>query len=87
MVVLSGDPGKYAKEFPAKRKFDPMIFCSREELKQSIQRIIETADIIIPGHDRRLRVMDRGFVAWEENAKLELKSVICATPLEVKNDR
>jgi N-acyl homoserine lactone hydrolase len=72
IVVLSGDAGKYAKEFLTRTKYDSMIYCSHDEVSQSIQRIIETADIIIPGHDRLLKVVDHSYVAWEENARLEL---------------
>jgi len=71
-VVLSGDAGKYAKEFLTRKKYDSMIYCSPEEVKKSIERILETADVIIPGHDRPLKVVDKKYVQWEQNAALEL---------------
>lgn len=71
-VVLAGDAGKYAKEFLTRKKFDSMIYASPEEVERSIERILEVADVVIPGHDRPLRVIDKQYVAWEENAGLEL---------------
>lgn len=71
-TVLAGDAGKYAKEFLTRKKYDSMIYCSQEEVKQSIQRMLEVADVIIPGHDRPLRVVDKMYVTWEENAALEI---------------
>jgi N-acyl homoserine lactone hydrolase len=71
-VVLAGDAGKYAKEFLTRSKYDSMIYCPPEEVKPSIERILEAADLIIPGHDRPLRVVDKKYVKWEENAALEL---------------
>lgn len=71
-VVLSGDAGKCAKEFLTRKKFDSMIYVSDEEVEQSIQRILEVADVIIPGHDRHLKVVNNEYVLWEENAGLEL---------------
>lgn len=71
-VVLSGDAGKYAKEFLTKRKFDSMIYGDVSDVKKSIERILKTADIIIPGHDRPLKVVDHEYVMWEENTGLEI---------------
>ena len=71
-VVLSGDAGKYAKEFLTRKKYDSMIYCSPEEVKKSIERILEAADVIIPGHDRPLKVVDKKYVQWEQNTSLEL---------------
>jgi glyoxylase-like metal-dependent hydrolase (beta-lactamase superfamily II) len=71
-VVLAGDAGKYAKEFLTRSKYDSMIYCSHEEARQSIERILEVADVIIPGHDRPLKVVDKKYVKWEENAALEV---------------
>ena len=71
-VVLSGDAGKYAKEFLTRRKFDSMIYGDRADVEQSIERILKIADIIIPGHDRTLKVVDHQYVMWEENTGLEI---------------
>lgn len=71
-VVLSGDAGKYAKEFLTRKKYDSMVYVSDEEVEQSIQRIMEVADVIIPGHDRPLRVVDNAYVLWEKNAGFEI---------------
>jgi len=71
-VVLSGDAGKYAKEFLTRRKFDSMIYGDRADVEQSIERILKIADIIIPGHDRPLKVVNHQYVMWEENTGLEI---------------
>lgn len=71
-IVLSGDAGKFAKEFLTKRKEEFMIFGPPEEIERSLQRILEIADVVIPGHDRPLRVVDHKYVAWEDSVGLEL---------------
>jgi glyoxylase-like metal-dependent hydrolase (beta-lactamase superfamily II) len=71
-VVLAGDAGKYHKEYLTRRKFDSMIYASPEEVERSIERILEVADVVIPGHDRPMRVVNKQYVAWEDNIGLEL---------------
>ena len=38
-------------------KQNPLVFWSEEQARQSIERILETSDIIYPGHDRPFRVV------------------------------
>ncbi len=68
-VVIAGDAVKYAKE--ALLKKCDMAFDSVAAGTSSINRILDMADRIIPGHFPELIKRDGTFV-WEDTAELAL---------------
>ncbi len=69
-VVLAGDAIKYAKEAIGKRC--DMAFDTVETGSKTIARILEMADVIVPGHFPVLYRQDDGGFLWEEAAELPL---------------
>lgn len=68
-VVLAGDAIKYPKEILLKRP--DMAFDSQENGTKSISKIMDMADVIVPGHFGELCRCEEQFV-WEEDAVLSL---------------
>ncbi|MCZ6557174.1 MAG: N-acyl homoserine lactonase family protein [SAR324 cluster bacterium] len=68
-VVLAGDAIKYPKEMLLKRP--DMAFDSEENGRKSITKIMEMADIIVPGHFGELCRCEQQFI-WEEDSVLQL---------------
>ena len=71
-IVLAGDAAKYRKELLTRKKFDGMIWGKPEDVKKSIERILELADIIFPGHDFPLRVIDHQYIVWDKCSELSI---------------
>jgi glyoxylase-like metal-dependent hydrolase (beta-lactamase superfamily II) len=69
-VVIAGEAIKYAKEVITRRC--DMAFDTIEAGTESIHRIIEIADRIIPGHFPELVRQPDGTFSWEESAPFEL---------------
>jgi N-acyl homoserine lactone hydrolase len=69
-VVLAGDAIKYPKEWLLGRP--DMVFDTLEHGSRSIRRIVEMADVIVPGHFQRACRCAEGHFAWEEDAELPL---------------
>jgi N-acyl homoserine lactone hydrolase len=69
-VVIAGDAIKYAKEAILKRC--DMAFDEVDVGTRTIQRILERADRIVPGHFPELIRQEDGSFFWEESAPFEL---------------
>jgi N-acyl homoserine lactone hydrolase len=69
-VVLAGDAIKYPKEWLLGRP--DMAFDTLENGSRSIRRIVEMADVIVPGHFQRACRCAEGHFAWEDDAELDL---------------
>jgi N-acyl homoserine lactone hydrolase len=69
-VIVAGDALKYAKE--AVLKACDMAFDTRESGTATIQRILDRADRIIPGHFPELIRQPNGTFSWEDAAMFEL---------------
>ena len=70
-VVLAGDSIKYPKEILLRRP--DMAYDSLETGRASIEKILERADVIVPGHFGELCRCEQQFV-WEEDSALTLVS-------------
>ena len=68
-VVLAGDAIKYAKEIIA--QVGDMCFGSTEDSRQSIARICEGTDVVVPGHFPEI-FRRNGTWLWDEPASIEL---------------
>jgi N-acyl homoserine lactone hydrolase len=69
-VIIAGDAIKYAKEAILKRC--DMAFDDVDVGTRTIQRILDRADRIVPGHFPELIRQPDGAFAWEESASFEL---------------
>lgn len=69
-VVVAGDAIKYAKEAVTRRC--DMAFDTIESGTQSIARILDMADRIVPGHFPELIRQPDGAFSWEDAASFEL---------------
>ena len=54
--VVTGDVLHYSNV--ALTRKNPLVFWNEEQATRSIERIVETADLIYPGHDRPFRVVN-----------------------------
>ncbi len=72
LAVVSGDVLHYSSAALTRR--NPTVFWSEEQASQSIDRIVEMADVIYPGHDRPFRVVD-GEIEYLKPFELTLSGV------------
>ncbi len=71
MVVLAGDAIKYPKEILLRRP--DLHYDTMEKGSESIRKIVEMADVIVPGHFGEMCKCEDRFV-WEEDSTLSLVS-------------
>lgn len=69
-VVIAGDAIKYAKEAITARCDN--AFDTIETGTRSIQRILQSADRIVPGHFPELSRIDNGAFSWNDSAEFSL---------------
>lgn len=69
-VVLAGDAIKYPKEWLLGRP--DMVFDTMENGRDSVQRILQMADVIVPGHFQVACRCAEGQFTWEEDAELPI---------------
>ena len=56
LCAITGDVLHYSSVALTRR--NPLVFWNEEEATRSIERIVETADVIYPGHDRPFRLVN-----------------------------
>jgi N-acyl homoserine lactone hydrolase len=71
-VAVTGDVLHFARV--ALTKVNPLIFWNEDQARASIERIIDDADLIYPGHDRPFRLVN-GQIEYERPFRLELQGV------------
>ena len=76
--VVSGDVLHYLSVAVTKKC--PTVFWNVEQANKSVERIVDTADIIYPGHDRPFRLTRSGKVEYLWPNKLTLYGVAADTP-------
>lgn len=69
-VAIAGDAIKYPKE--TLTCGCDMVFATPEEGEQSIARLMEFADTIVPGHFPEIHKTERGTFVWEQGAEFNL---------------
>ncbi len=67
LSIISGDVLHYSAV--ALTRKNPLVFWDEKEATQSINRIVEQADIIYPGHDRAFHVVN-GDIEYLEETKM-----------------
>lgn len=72
LAVVSGDVLHYG--VAALTRKNPVVFWSEREASLSIDRVVEMADVIYPGHDRPFRLVD-GEVEYVKPFELTLAGV------------
>ena len=70
--VLTSDVLLFANQ--ALSRTHPVVFWNQEQAIKSLDRVIEEADIIYPGHDQPFRLVD-GEVRYEEPMRLTITGV------------
>ncbi len=69
-VIIAGDAIKYAKEAIMARCDN--AFDTIETGTKSIQRILQSADRIVPGHFPELIRIENGAFSWKDSAEFSL---------------
>lgn len=72
-AVIAGDALHYARVALERR--NPLVFWDEELAAESIDRVVEMADVIYPGHDRPFRVAGRDEIVYERPFNLTLSGV------------
>lgn len=69
-TLLAGDAVKTAWEFV--REIAPPAFHSSEAALENYSKVKSIAKVVVPGHDRPFRILDRGEVEYLENWPVEI---------------
>ena len=70
VAVIAGDAIQNVTA--AQRRQNPLVFWDDAQASNSIERIVEVADVIYPGHDRAFRLSSSGAVEYTEQYTLRL---------------
>jgi N-acyl homoserine lactone hydrolase len=73
LTVITGDALHHAKLVAIGE--NPLVFWDRKAAADSIARIVEVADVIVPGHDRAFRVAENKKIEYVEDFQLSLYNV------------
>jgi N-acyl homoserine lactone hydrolase len=74
VAALTGDVLHYSSVALTRR--NPLVFWSEEDAAKSIDRIVDTADVIYPGHDRPFRVVGGDRIEYLQPMELELSGLV-----------
>lgn len=72
VCAITGDVLHYANVALTRR--NPLVFWNEEQATKSIERILETADAIYPGHDRPFRVV-KGAIDYLEPVNMTITGI------------
>lgn len=72
-AVVTGDALHFSHVAHSRR--NPIVFWDTELATQSIDRVLEMADVVYPGHDRPFRITEAGEVEYERPFGLSLSGV------------
>lgn len=73
LTVITGDALHHAKLVAIGE--NPLVFWDRKAAADTIARIVEVADVIVPGHDRAFRVAENKKIEYVEDFQLSLYNV------------
>ncbi|MDP6451919.1 MAG: MBL fold metallo-hydrolase [SAR202 cluster bacterium] len=83
VCALTGDVLHYSNVALTRR--NPLVFWNEKEATKSIDRIVETADLIYPGHDRTFRIVN-GEIEYLAEMKMTISGLDRDDPgLEFEN--
>jgi len=77
LAVITGDALHYAAA--ALTRKNPIVFWNEQQASDSITRVVETADVIYPGHDRPFR-LHHDEIVYLRDFELTLVNVSLDTP-------
>ena len=77
LSIVTGDVLHYANV--ALTKENPLVFWNVAEARKSIDRIVEKADTIYPGHDRPFRVV-KGEIEYQAPLDITITGLVPGTP-------
>ena len=72
LCAVTGDVLHYSNV--ALTRKNPLVFWNERDATRSIDRIVETADLIYPGHDRPFRVVN-GAIEYLSSVKMTITGV------------
>lgn len=78
LEIITGDALHFASV--AQSGKNPLVFWSKEQAEESIQRVLKSADVIYPGHDRAFRLTKSGEIEYLEPFTMTIKGVEPSTP-------
>ena len=78
LSVITGDAIHFASV--VKTKINPLVFWNAEQATRSIERVVEMADILYPGHDQPFRVMADGEIEFTMKKDITLIGLTPDTP-------
>ena len=71
--VITGDALHYATAALTKR--NPIVFWDEEQAADSIERVVDLADVIYPGHDRPFRLTSNGDINYLRDFEFSVVNV------------
>ena len=77
-IVITGDAIHNADA--AMSRVNPLVFWNEEDARRSIDRVIEAAEIIYPGHDRPFRILKDGRVEYVAPKQLTIMGLDLEEP-------
>ena len=78
LSVITGDAIHFASV--VKTKINPLVFWSAEQATRSIERVVEMADILYPGHDQPFRVTAEGEIEFTMKKDITIIGLTPDTP-------
>ena len=73
LTVVTGDALHHARLVAIGE--NPLIFWDRKAAADTIARVVEVADVIVPGHDRAFRVAENKKIEYVEDFQMSLYNV------------
>ena len=78
LAVITGDALHFA--YVAQTRVNPLVFWNVEQARQSIERVLDLADVIYPGHDQPFRLTQTGEIEYLEPFQLAVIGLNPGTP-------
>ena len=76
--VITGDALHFA--YVAKSRQNPLVFWDAEQATRSIERAVEVADILYPGHDQPFRLTAAGEIEYLEHFRMTVSGLYPGRP-------
>ena len=78
LSVITGDAIHFASV--VKTKINPLVFWNAEQATRSIERVVDLADILYPGHDQPFRVLADGEIEFTMKKDITIIGLTPTTP-------
>ncbi|HEX6548058.1 MAG TPA: MBL fold metallo-hydrolase [Candidatus Dormibacteraeota bacterium] len=78
VAIVTGDALHFA--YVALTKENPLVFWNADQARRSIERAVEVADVLYPGHDQPFRVTKAGEIEYVEPFQLTVNGLYPGKP-------